>query len=41
MNERGRVASAVQHNMAVRIDSLDIVKKQKTHDIKEWLGEKK
>ena len=40
-NSQGRVASAVQHNMAVRIDSLDIVKKQQTHDIKEWLGEKK
>ena len=40
-NGKVRIASAVQHNMAVRIDSLDIVKRQKIHDISEWLGEQK
>ena len=39
-NDQGRIASAVQHNMAVRIDSLDIVKKQRLYTMKEWLGEK-
>ena len=38
-NQRGRIASAIQHNMAVRIDSLEIVGKQKTYDLQEWLGE--
>ena len=38
-NQSGRIASASQHNMAVRIDSLDIVAKQKTYDLQEWLGE--
>ncbi|MBO4304473.1 MAG: trypsin-like peptidase domain-containing protein [Lentisphaeria bacterium] len=36
-----RVSSAVQHNMAVRIDSLDLVRKEEKHDIQEWLGEEK
>lgn len=36
-----RNASAIQHNYAVRIDSLDIVKKQKTHNLQDWLGEAK
>ncbi|MBQ9338352.1 MAG: trypsin-like peptidase domain-containing protein [Lentisphaeria bacterium] len=36
-----RNASAIQHNYAVRVDSLDIVKKQKTHNLQEWVGEAK
>ncbi|MBO4648792.1 MAG: trypsin-like peptidase domain-containing protein [Lentisphaeria bacterium] len=38
-NQRGRIPSAIQHNMAVRIDSLDIVGKQKIYDLQDWLGE--
>ena len=40
-NQQGRIASAIQHNMAVRIDSLDIVGKQKTYNLQDWLGEAK
>lgn len=40
-NQQGRIASATQHNMAVRIDSLETVKKQKIYSMKEWLGEEK
>lgn len=36
-----RIVSAALHNFAVRVDALDIVKEQKIHDLKEWLGEKK
>ena len=38
-SQQGRIASATQHNMAVRIDSLDAVKKQRTHNLQDWLGE--
>lgn len=40
-NQLGRIASAIQHNMALRIDAVDIVKKQKLYSMKEWLGEDK
>ncbi len=40
-NRQGRIASATQHNMAVRIDSLETVKNQKIYSMKEWLGEDK
>lgn len=40
-NQQGRIASATQHNMAVRIDSLETVKTQKIYSMKEWLGEDK
>ena len=37
----GRIASAAQHNMAVRIDALDIVIKEEIIDIRKWTGDKK
>lgn len=40
-NQQGRITSAIQHNMAVRIDSLDTVKKQRIHNLQDWLGEAK
>ena len=39
--ENVRIASAAQHNMAVRIDSLDIVVKEDIIDIRKWIGDKK
>lgn len=34
-----RMASAVQHNMAVRIDSLDAVRQESIYHLKDWTGE--
>lgn len=38
-NRGARVASAVQHNMAVRIDSLDVVRQESIYHLKDWTGE--
>ena len=40
-NSQGRIASAAQHNMAVRIDSLEVVKQQTEHNLQTWLGDTK
>ena len=38
-NSGARVASAVQHNMAVRIDSLDAVHKESVYHLNDWTGD--
>lgn len=41
LDENGqRIASAVQHNFALRIDALYEVQKQKAISLSEWIGEK-
>lgn len=38
-NQGARVASAVQHNMAVRIDSLDAVHQESIYHLNDWTGD--